>query len=206
MERRIAELRTVRDGYDDLADAYADHRTLDGPGTDLVRRFARDQPVESLVLDAGCGGGLPAGRLLDEHHEVVGLDVSTAQLTRLRENVPGAVPVQGEFTGLPFADGAFDALVSLFAVIHVPRERHAEVFAAFHRVLDSDGEALLVVGNDAWEGRNPDWLDTGTEMFWSFYGLETNCELLRDAGFAVEVQPVESEALGDGFRYVRARA
>lgn len=199
----MKDLHTVRDGYDDVADAYADHRSLDGPGTDLVRRFGRDLPAGARVLDAGCGGGLPAGRVLAERHEVVGLDLSTAQLTRLRRNVPDAEPVQGEFSRLPFVTNAFEGLVSLFAVIHVPRERHAAVFEEFHRVLRPGGEALLVVGNEAWEGRNPDWLDTGTEMVWSFHGLETNRELLCDVGFTVDVQPVESDELGDAFRYVR---
>ncbi|WP_255150766.1 class I SAM-dependent methyltransferase [Halorarius halobius] len=199
------EKRTVRDGYDAIADDYAAQRTLDGRGTDLVRAFAADLP-EGRVLDAGCGGGVPASAVLAERHDVVGMDLSAEQLGHLRENVPAAAPVAGDLTDLPFSAGAFDGLASLFAVIHVPRERHGDVFAEFNRVLRPGGEALVVVGSDAWEGRNPDWLDTGTEMFWSFYGPERNRDLLRDAGFTVEREELVNDELGGDFLFVRVTA
>lgn len=203
---RDDHLLTVRDGYDDVADAYAEHRSQEGAGTDLVRSFAGDLPDGARVLDAGCGGGLPATDLLSERHDVVGLDVSRTQVTRLRANVPDAVPVEGELSRLPFTDASFDALASLFAVIHVPRERHAAVFAEFHRVICPGGAGLLVVGHEAWEGHNPDWLDTGTEMRWSYHGLDTTRRLLREAGFDVSVVPRATADIGDGFRYVRVTA
>lgn len=198
--------RTVREGYDEIADVYAERRSLTGRGRRLAAELGRDLPPGSLVLDAGCGSGGPATRALAPDHELVGLDASRGSLDRLGETEPGVRPVQGDLTALPFADGSFDGLVSFHAVIHVPRERHADVFAEFERVLRRGGEALLVVGSSAWEGRNPDWLDTGVEMFWSFYGRETNLRLLREAGFSVGEETLVNDELGGEFLFVRVQA
>ncbi len=91
----------------------------------------------------------------------------------------------------------FDAIVSLHAVIHVPRAEHAAVFAEFERVLEPGGRLLTALGNERWEGNNEDWLETGTEMAWSFHGRKRNRELLAEAGFSVtDVETVDDELGG----------
>lgn len=202
------ERQTVREGYDAVAETYTAERSGSGADADLAAEFAGDLPAGSRVLSAGVGAGGPATEALVDRHEVVGLDLSRGQLDLLGERLPDVAPVQGDLTDLPFAADSFDALASSHAVIHVPRERHAEVFAEFHRVLRAGGEAFLVVGNGAWEGRNPDWLDAGAEMVWSFWGRETNLELLRETGFTVDDWWVVGEDIdGDGeWCVVRATA
>lgn len=198
--------RTVRDGYDAIAADYAEARTDGGRGASLAAGLANDLAPGARVLDAGCGSGGPATVELDADHEVVGLDISGGQLEHLERGLPAVAPAQGDMTHLPFADGAFDGLVSSHAVIHIPRDQHASVFSEFRRVLRPDGEALAVVGSEPWEGRNPDWLDTGEEMFWSFYGAERNLELLRAAGFSVERTELVDDELGGEFLFVRVVA
>lgn len=198
--------RTVRDGYDAIAADYADARTEGGRGAELAAALARDLPDGALVLDAGCGSGGPATVELAFEHDVVGLDAARGQLDHLRRRHPGVRPVLGDLTDLPFPDGAFDALVSTHAVIHVPRERHGDVLREFHRVLRPGGDALVVLGTEAWEGRNPDWLDTGVEMFWSFHGSERSLELVVDAGFDLWLAETVTDELGGEFLFVRASA
>jgi SAM-dependent methyltransferase len=107
---------------------------------------------------------------------VTGLDFSRRQLELAAERVPGAWLVAGDLTALPFADGAFDALYSLNAVIHVPRERHRGCFAEFRRVLRTDAPLLATVGHDDWVGTNDDWMGLGAEMHWEIPGLERATE------------------------------
>lgn len=196
----------VRSGYDEIASTYADRRAGEGRERDLVEEISADLDAGSLVLDAGCGAGTPATAVLGETHDVVGLDISTEQLGLALATVPEASVVQGDLAALPFAADTFDAVVSYHAVIHVPKEEHASVFAEFRRVLEPGGRLLAALGDDPWEGTNDDWLDTGESMAWSFHGRERNRDLLTEAGFEVDaVDPVEDE-LGGTFAIFRARA
>jgi SAM-dependent methyltransferase len=179
--------RVVRAGYDDVAEAYLADRTREGGDVDaLVELLARLSPG-ARVLDAGCGAGVPvAARLVDDGFVTVGLDLSLGQLRLGNEHVRSWRPVQGDLTRLPFADAAFDAVVSFYAVIHVPRSLHPTIFGEVHRVLRPGGWALLCLGAaDLPEDDDPDsWL--GTRMYWSHFDATTNVRLLRDAGFRID--------------------
>lgn len=199
--------RTVRRGYDALAEAYLAERSTGGQEREVAAEFAADLPAGARVLDAGCGAGVPATAvLLAAGHRVVGLDASREQLRLAGERVPGAARVRGDLGRLPFRDGAFDGLVALHSIIHVAREEHDRVLGEFARVLRPEGRLLVTTGTEAWEGTNPDWLDAGAEMAWSFHGRERTLELLAEAGFAVESETVLGDEMGGGeWLFVRAQ-
>lgn len=188
-----SDKRAIRDGYDAIVDEYLAHRTgghADRPHLDwLCDRLADG----ARVLDAGCGAGVPVAERLADDHDVVGVDLSRGQLRRGRENVTQARFVQGDMSALGFADDSFDAICALFSLIHVPLDEHAGVAAAFHRVLRPGGLAVVTVGGDeGWDGTNPDWLETGVEMRWSFPDSRTSARQFGDAGFEIrETRSIE---------------
>ena len=51
-----------------------------------------------------------------------------------------------DMTELSFPEGSFDAVCSLYAIIHVPREQHRQLLQSFHRMLKPEGLALLCMG------------------------------------------------------------
>ncbi len=66
--------------------------------------------------------------------------------------------VQGDLTNLPFSNGSFDAVVSYYAIIHVPREEEYEaLLREILRVLRQHGLALLCLG---WGDLSPVGLST----------------------------------------------
>ncbi|WP_256686721.1 class I SAM-dependent methyltransferase [Halococcus qingdaonensis] len=186
--------RAIRDGYDAIVDEYLARRTnehADRPHLDwLCDRLADG----ARVLDAGCGAGVPVAERLADDHDVVGVDLSREQLRRARKDVAQARFVQGDMSALGFVDDGFDAICALFSLIHVPLDEHARVAAAFHRVLRPGGLAVLTVGGDeGWDGTNPDWLETGVEMRWSFPDTETSARQFADAGFEIhETRSIEN--------------
>ena len=176
---------TVREAYDELAEAYASVRSENGQDMDILAEFLEPLPSEATILDAGCGQGTPVFRELDDVATAVGLDLSRAQLQLTTENVPGGRLVQGDLSHLPVADGVFDAVTAYHTLIHVPLDAHQTVITEFARALRPGGRLLLTESPAEWTGANPDWLDTGVEMQWSMAGAEPTREQLRDAGFTI---------------------
>jgi SAM-dependent methyltransferase len=86
-------------------------------------------------LDLGCGTGLALPLLSAAGWTVVGTDVSTDQLAVARTRATDVV--QADAHDLPFDDGAFDAVVSIFT--HTDFDDAARVFAEVHRVLRHGG-------------------------------------------------------------------
>jgi cyclopropane fatty-acyl-phospholipid synthase-like methyltransferase len=129
---------------------------------------------------------------------VIGLVLSAAQLRLGRQLEVGLKPVQADLATLPFTDGSFDAVVSFYAVIHVPREEHRTVLEEFHRVLLVGGLLLVCMGwSDLPADHDPDsWL--GAPMFWSHYDAVTNLELLTDARLIVKSSEEVPDPNGHG--------
>lgn len=84
------------------------------------------------VLDVGCGEGRLAS-LCDDRVDWTGIDDSAAQL---KAN-PYRPVIRGDMRALPFADGAFDAVVHLWCLYHLDDPSTAIVEA--HRVLRAGG-------------------------------------------------------------------
>lgn len=176
----------VRDAYDAIAAAYASDRG-DGAADehDLVAELAADLEPDSRVLDAGCGQGSPPLAALPDSIEVVGVDLSIEQLDLANERFPDAQFARADLSRLPLDANAVDGIVSLFAIIHVPVDDHPAVFEEFARVLRPGGWFVVATMPGPWTGSNPDWLDTGVEMKWSFPSIDGTKKQIRDAGFDV---------------------
>lgn len=202
--------RIVRDGYDAIARAYLAARRLEPAERALLDDFVARLPTGAAVLDAGCGAGVPVAALLSERCAVTGVDVSAAQLALARERVPAARFMLADMTRLDMPAASFDGIVSLYAIIHVPRAEHAALLANFRRLLRPGGWLLFSVGGDDLDDDiQEDWLGAGAPMYWSHYGPATTRALLRAAGFEVarETPVVESEGYGGATHlFILARA
>lgn len=172
----------VREGYDQIADAFAAWRErIEGDPRDEWRdELAARLPDDARVLELGCGNGVDA-RVLAERFQVTGVDVSAEQISRARSAVPAATFIQADFTEIELPPASFDAVASFYVFNHVPRERLAPLLARIHEWLVPGGFLLAAFGTsdtEAWVG---EWL--GTTMYFSSHLPETNLLQLRQAGF-----------------------
>jgi SAM-dependent methyltransferase len=100
------------------------------------------------ALDLACGSGAMATVLADaapgRPTEVVGIDLSTAELQRAARthDLAGRL-VQGDAGRLPFADGAFDVVASSMSMMVV--DGFSTVLAECHRVLRPGGVLAMTV-------------------------------------------------------------
>lgn len=86
------------------------------------------------LLDLGCGGGW---RFFSRFAPVVGLDLSLASLRNAGRIY--SLGTQGDVCNLPFADGSFDAVVSLDLLGHIPFENKDRLLSEIARVLKPGG-------------------------------------------------------------------
>jgi len=186
----------VESGYDAIADRYADAiRAGRGPETyfrSFLTRVLERIPRGGTVLDLGCGAGFVTAHLTRQAR-VVAVDRSAGQLGLARGNAPEATLVRADMTDVAFAPRSFDAIVTFWSLIHVPRESHGSVIARIHDWLKPGGMFAGTLGS----GDNPaehaqDFY--GAPMYWSHFDGDANRKLLREAGFQLlEADEIEDE-------------
>ena len=182
----------VHQGYDRCAAAYAAARQQEAvPQLSLLTsRLAST----AHVLDIGCGAGVPVARALSERFTVTGVDISGAMINLARQHVPHATFIESDVMALDFPPASFDAIVSFYAIFHIPREEHPELFRRIHRWLKPGGYLLASLAfHDEPLYTENDFF--GAQMFWSNYDLDTYLRLLQSLGF----QLLETARLGHGF-------
>jgi SAM-dependent methyltransferase len=184
---RDQHIDLVRLGYDAVSERYRadDDRPPEYAG--WLRALTRRLPPRADVLDLGCGCGVPVSRELTARgHEVVGVDLSDRQVERARRLVPQARFICADATGISFGDAAFDAIVCLYMLIHVPLDRQERLLRRMRVWLRPGGVLLATVGATAWHGHEDDWLGSGAPMWWSHADAATYRRWLEAAGFTLE--------------------
>ena len=174
--------KTVRDGYNVIANRYLSDRKRDSEDVRLLDEFIERLPANAKVLDAGCGAGIPITLKLSEHFHVTGVDFSEAQIELAKQNLPHVTFLCMDMTQLEFPANTFDGITSYYAIIHIPREEHQALLANFHRMLKPGGFALLCLGAEQLiDDIEEDFY--GARMYWSHYDTQTYLEYLKDLGF-----------------------
>jgi SAM-dependent methyltransferase len=154
------------------------------------------------VLDLGAGTGRSSIMLLSArpHATLVALDLfgesfdrhfgrTETPQQRLMANLKAAGVdgrasiVTSDMRKTPFADGAFDGIISSYAVDHLDREGIRQTLSEAKRVLKPGGEFLLVIVN----GKDP-WLHFAFGPLLAHGGFRGTGwweSQMRDAGFQV---------------------
>jgi SAM-dependent methyltransferase len=201
--------KIVADGYDQIAQRYLAWSALD-PSPQRMRYLA--QLLDLLlsgaeVLELGCGAGVPVTQALAERCHVTGVDISAEQVALAERLVPNATFIQADITTLDFPNGSFDAVVSFYTLIHVPRAEHAGLLERIAAWLRPGGLLFATMGaNDSPDGVEPDWL--GAPMFFSHYDAEKNQNMVRRAGLEIlsaEVSEEDEDGEQVAFLWVAAR-
>ena len=195
----------VRRGYDRVSRVYRPDDADDAeyrPWLELLE--ARVAPG-GAVLDLGCGCGVPVARRLSRRYVVTGVDLSPVQIDRARELVPGARLICADMTTVDLPAESFDAIVCLYALIHVPLDEQPSLLRAVATWLRHGGIVLVTVGHSAWTGIEKDWLGVeGGDMWWSHADADTYRRWLVDAGLTIELETFVPEGAG-GHTFMLAR-
>lgn len=184
----VAEI--VRAGYDAIAERYAVYAATDAshPRHAWVARLLDRLGPNSRVLELGCGPGVPtAARLVEAGHDVVGVDISGAQIELARRQVPLGRFIRADVLDIDPEPASYDAVVALYSLIHVPRRRYPDLLSRVRRWLSPEGWLLASFGT----GDSPGWLEEdllgfGAGNWTNSHDPPTTRRLLVEAGFRLE--------------------
>ncbi len=174
----------VRRSYDQISYAYRGDSISRDRGYFLwLDALIPLLPPGAMVLDLGCGCGIPVAQELAQHCQVTGVDLSEVQIARARQLVPQATFLCTDMTALRFPPGTFAAIVSFFAIIHLPVHEHRPLLERCLSWLRPGGCLMATVGYQAWTGYKEEW--HGAPMYWSHADEATYLTWLQEIGFTL---------------------
>jgi ubiquinone/menaquinone biosynthesis C-methylase UbiE len=98
------------------------------------------------VLDLGCGCGIPVAQELAQTFRVTGVDISEVQISRAKSLVPDATFLCADITTANFPSHTYAAIVSFFAIIHIPLQEQQPIFESIFRWL-SQADTLWLLSD-----------------------------------------------------------
>lgn len=205
-----ADLKTrVKETYNSIAAEYNEwtgrnETTREDFLRELLKVLPDVQDRQLTVLELGCGAALTSTRMMLSRPgiHVVANDMSAAQIESAKKNLSESSEEalsrvtfkEGDMMQLSFPNGALDAVVGLYSLIHLPREEQSELLTRISSWLRPGGHMLVNFMSKSQEiNINPHWLAQKGWMFWSGWGAERTAELVKGAGFEI----LKAELRGD---------
>jgi len=177
----------VRRGYDAVSIRYDKWSGGETKYSAWLSELGQRIPAGGAVLDLGCGSGLPVARdLTAAGFQLTGVDISEVQIRRARELVPAAAFLQADISNVDFDSQSFDAVVSFFALIHLPLEDQLPLLRRIADWLRPGGLFVATTGYSAWTGYEENWLDGGAPMWWSQADVTTYRSWIDQAGLSID--------------------
>jgi ubiquinone/menaquinone biosynthesis C-methylase UbiE len=160
-----------------------------------ITRFVHSGESAQRLLDIGCGTGRTLHQIARTHPamRLWGVDLSPAYVRHARKRLADLAEVtlaveNGE--QLPFADGAFDIVTSVYLFHELPRNARRNVVRDMHRVLRPGG--LLVIEDSAQLAESSEIATALREFpreihepFYADYLADDLADVVSDAGFTV---------------------
>lgn len=134
-----------RKAWEDKAHRYeATWGTVSTQAIEPVLERVLDRPEKStILLDIGCGPGHLSAAAAKRGAKPTGCDLSNGMIAIARNNYPSLNFDQADAERLQYPDGAFDAVVMNFLLLHVPDQQQVLKEAA--RVLKPGGRLAFTV-------------------------------------------------------------
>ena len=137
-----------------------------------------------LVLDLGCGSGIPARYFASRGMRVIGVDVSPEMILLAKKQAPG-VPFICADMEMQWPRGAFDGICVFFSLLHLPKEKTTCLLQKIHQWLRPGGVFVITVVEGITEGLCEDFMGEGVPVYLSYYTKEELMSSLRAIGFSV---------------------
>jgi len=170
-------------GYESIAEIYIKGRgrAINGIGSSTARAWARTFHKDSIILDLGCGTGIPVTKiLLEAGLNAYGVDASLKMVEDFRQNFPH-VPIACESVERSsFFNRSFDGIIAVGLMFLLSEETQRGLIPKMAAALNPGGKLLFTAPLDKVE-----WKDVMTEKESRSLGAKQYRELISASGLAV---------------------
>jgi SAM-dependent methyltransferase len=176
-------------GYEAIAEIYINGRgrAVNGIGASTARTWARTFKMGAVILDLGCGTGVPVTKiLLDAGLNAYAIDASPKMVEDFRQHFPN-VPVACESVERShFFNQTFDGIISVGLMFLLTEEVQRALVSKMAAALNPGGRLLFTAPVDRVE-----WNDAMTDLPSRSLGAEQYRALISASGLSL------IEELGD---------
>jgi SAM-dependent methyltransferase len=185
-------------GYEAVANGFISGRSRSSVGASTVREWAKTLPQGAIVLDLGCGSGVPISQAIaDEGLTVYGVDASPSMIAAFRAWFPEAAAECRPVEESEFFGRSFDAVVAWGLMFLLPPVVQAKLIAKVSRALKPGGKFLFTSPHQLCE-----WPDNLTGRKSQSLGSAEYRRLLAGNGLIVQN---ETEDEGNNYYYFAAK-
>lgn len=189
----------IASSYDQIAPKYLEWSS---PYKASSHNLVKEQIIPRLssvpsptVLELGCGAGIPTTKLLSEVPgvKITANDISPTQIALARQSVLAekAEFIEGDMMAMEFPDQSFDSVLSMYSIMHLPREEQVTMIRRVAKWLKPGGLFLCSFpGEDVETTVEGDWLEKGAWMYWSSWGKEGSLRKVRECGLEIVLEKV----------------
>lgn len=177
-------------GYETNATTFIRCRSkgIDGVGASSVRNWARSLPLNTTVLDVGCGIGDPISKaLIDEGSTVYGVDASPSMVQIFKQNFANSPVACEAVEDSAFFSRQFDAIIAWGLLFLLPEKTQEVVIQKMANALSTGGKLLFTAPSQKMK-----WNDAITEIESVSLGAERYKELLAASGLSL-IEEFEDE-------------
>ncbi len=137
-----------------------------------------------LILDLGCGSGIPARYLISKGMRVIGVDSSPEMISLAKKQVPW-VPFICADMETKWPENNFDGVCVFFSLLHLPKQKTARLLRNIYQWLKPGGVFVITVVEGTTEGLCENFMGEGVPVYLSYYTKEELMSSLCAIGFSV---------------------
>jgi cyclopropane fatty-acyl-phospholipid synthase-like methyltransferase len=168
-------------GYEEVAEEFMARRSASQIGAEAVREWATGLSAGAVVLDLGCGHGVPVSKVLIEAgHRVYGIDASPTLVAAFREHFPGVSVACEPVQSSDFFERKFEGVVAWGLMFLLPGGQQSKLIQKVSDVLTEGGQFLFTAPRQVakWE----DVLTAGASVS---LGVDGYRKALEEAGLVL---------------------
>jgi len=187
-------------GYERISQIFATSRgiAVNGIGSSSVRKWAKSLNKNSVVLDLGCGTGVPVSKILIEEGMIVyGIDASLTLTKVFHQNFPNAPVACEAAEDSSFFNRTFDAIIAWGLMFILPEEAQLILIDKMAAALNVTGKLIFTSPPEPIT-----WFDAMSEVESRSLGAKKYRDLISESGLTL-IEEFEDE--GENHYYSAAK-